>query len=139
MKSPNSERDHPRVCGEHLVLAVLSQDGLGSSPRVRGTFCDVSLALCSAGIIPACAGNIRAALLVRDLEWDHPRVCGEHDANGAMVTGWQGSSPRVRGTWIGKHLVLKSFGIIPACAGNMGWNLRPQTKSRDHPRVCGEH
>ena len=29
--------DHPRVCGEHLVIKALRAELLGSSPRMRGT------------------------------------------------------------------------------------------------------
>ena len=35
-------RDHPRVCGEHLLSALALIVGVGSSPRMRGalTECD---------------------------------------------------------------------------------------------------
>ena len=72
------DRDHPRMCGEHLCL--LSFDGLGegSSPHVRGTPQAQPAYAVQTGIIPACAGNTlmssRGACVMRD----HPRMCGEH-------------------------------------------------------------
>ena len=50
-------RDHPRVCGEHIVW---TDDNTGleeSSPRVRGTQQLVKTVGDIVGIIPACAGN----------------------------------------------------------------------------------
>ena len=34
--SNNEEEDHPRVCGEHLLLVRCMPDRSGSSPRMRG-------------------------------------------------------------------------------------------------------
>ena len=50
-------RDHPRVCGEHIVGDGTYKPFEGSSPRVRGTRCAASFLELQAGIIPACAGN----------------------------------------------------------------------------------
>ena len=33
-----NERDHPRVCGEHITVYLPCPLDKGSSPRVRGTF-----------------------------------------------------------------------------------------------------
>ena len=54
-------RDHPRACGEHDDF---SQDGAaawGSSPRLRGTLIGELDAPAGEGIIPALAGNTKAA------------------------------------------------------------------------------
>ena len=32
----NKEKDHPRVCGEHLLELVMKEFCGGSSPRMRG-------------------------------------------------------------------------------------------------------
>ena len=50
-------RDHPRVCGEHFMLAVGVGDSCGSSPRMRGTRRLHRLLRGRPGIIPAYAGN----------------------------------------------------------------------------------
>ena len=70
---------------------------------------------------------------------DHPRVCGEHAADGLAVLEAQGSSPRMRGTRCSVITRNGSTGIIPAYAGNTLRWTRYHCRRRDHPRVCGEH
>ena len=91
-------RDHPRVCGEQSALASNSPSIPGSPPRVRGTAMARLHGEYVKRITPACAGNsgIRLHILVRCP--DHPRVCGEQDANRKILHRWIGSPPRVRGT-----------------------------------------
>ena len=50
-----------------------------------------------------------------------------------------GSSPHVRGTRLGRGLVVARGGIIPACAGNTRQSTHGTVKRWDHPRMCGEH
>ena len=50
-------RDHPRVCGEQLVIAALGAMVVGSPPRVRGTGTPFWRGGLTWGITPACAGN----------------------------------------------------------------------------------
>ena len=91
-------RDHPRVCGEHVKFVLFAINGLGSSPRVRGTS-EQSVAVDRLfGIIPACAGNIYDDIEGTELCKDHPRVCGEHARLPSGTNRASGSSPRVRGT-----------------------------------------
>ena len=111
--------DHPRVCGEHWSWPGVSSPVPGSSPRVRGTRHADMTAFDVGGIIPACAGN----------------TCGMTCIRATVL----GSSPRVRGT---RSIPRRSWyisGIIPACAGNTAHRRRSERKTRDHPRVCGEH
>ena len=89
---------HPRVCGEHFTLFIISDRMSGSSPRMRGTSSH-SVHLKSynrfipayAGnmqppqhpcfcmrFIPAYAGNILVLIAGAFLMSVHPRVCGEH-------------------------------------------------------------
>ena len=111
-------RDHPRVCGEHLLPMRLFAPISGSSPRVRGTRCADIWCVSDVGIIPACAGNTRTHALRRRRPRDHPRVCGEHLMPSSAAMAWQGSSPRVRGTLAPSCRGARGSGIIPACAGN---------------------
>ena len=111
-------RDHPRVCGEQLTMKRKHLRLRGSSPRVRGTGCDIISGKGVNGIIPACAGNRNHQNYHYDKTRDHPRVCGEQFLlHPSQLDTW-GSSPRVRGT------------VSP--------RLKPSPKPRDHPRVCGE-
>ncbi len=132
-------RDHPRVCGEHMILLPSILFLSGSSPRVRGTRGHARCFEGRAGIIPACAGNTCKVSSSVFSAWDHPRVCGEHKPRRRQPTARPGSSPRVRGTPWPTWATASPTGIIPACAGNthdLGANRRCRG---DHPRVCGEH
>ena len=152
--------DHPRVCGEHSVPGISRCSHMGSSPRVRGTPATFYRKGGVTGIIPACAGNTREAPSSPTATRDHPRVCGEHRSNSldstrppwiipacagntdhapTLVSDPRGSSPRVRGTRGSPLRGAFACGIIPACAGNTGEPDAWSARTRDHPRVCGEH
>ena len=111
----------------------------GSSPRMRGTLHGVSVRSAEPGIIPAYAGNTFRDSHGHVIRRDHPRVCGEHWWLGAESDSEGGSSPRMRGTHVGRYRHCANSGIIPAYAGNTHVALRTYNSCRDHPRVCGEH
>ena len=71
-------RDHPRVCGEHLMPQFFHASCAGSSPRMRGTPVLRSFRGLRMGIIPAYAGNTGRQSCRPFWRRDHPRVCGEH-------------------------------------------------------------
>ena len=50
-------RDHPRVCGEHVLDRIDNRRDPGSSPRMRGTLIRILEESYADGIIPAYAGN----------------------------------------------------------------------------------
>ena len=132
-------RDHPRVCGEHVVSDVLFAVDSGSSPRMRGTRAAICGAEVLNGIIPAYAGNTMIVAVAHVHWWDHPRVCGEHTQTVPPTTSGAGSSPRMRGTPAVRVCAVSLPGIIPAYAGNTTNDYDFDTPRRDHPRVCGEH
>ena len=72
-----AHQDHPRVCGEKLVSAIVYYTQLGSPPRMRGKGCILAGGVGAQGITPAYAGKRPANSRVRPLPRDHPRVCGE--------------------------------------------------------------
>ena len=131
--------DHPRVCGEHDLIALVVAHCLGSSPRVRGTQRVAVHPLLRLRIIPACAGNTADSAGEPQAPRDHPRVCGEHRRIPASARMRWGSSPRVRGTPIRSCAPSIPTGIIPACAGNTRIPESEFGRVGDHPRVCGEH
>ena len=77
-RSSAPSRDHPRMCGEHVLKVWPGALDSGSSPHVRGAPQGNLFQGHSGGIIPACAGstngNVARILFFRD----HPRMCGEH-------------------------------------------------------------
>ena len=131
--------DHPRVCGEHWQQSGLRRHALGSSPRMRGTRFGGLAVLRLHGIIPAYAGNTSLASGPSIEAGDHPRVCGEHRGQLFRISIWRGSSPRMRGTHVPAMPARLPVGIIPAYAGNTTPPAVNAFRSRDHPRVCGEH
>ncbi len=64
--------------GEHPDPMVLSWAIWGSSPHARGTLIGVERVDGASGIIPACAGNTDAEYEIQAMQWDHPRMRGEH-------------------------------------------------------------
>ena len=110
--------DHPRMCGEHLLLVDAQSSRPGSSPHVRGALWSIFGADWSRGIIPACAGSTRLYRTTYQPMRDHPRMCGEHQVRDTLYGTTQGSSPHVRGARGGSAAGGSGRGIIPACAGS---------------------
>ena len=66
-------------------------------------------------------------------------MCGEHTAGVETLRDEPGSSPHVRGAQCPLPLLTVVEGIIPACAGSTVNLANSRVKTRDHPRMCGEH
>ena len=64
---------------------------------------------------------------------------GEHLDPDVRALVDPGSSPRARGARIGLFRRSPIGRIIPACAGSTACSDSTRTRSRDHPRVRGEH
>ena len=90
------------------------------------------------GITPAYAGKSPASPAYFPLGRDHPRVCGEEEANLQNTAQWIGSPPRMRGRVEGLARAPAAFRITPACAGKRVRCAVKRLAGRDHPRVCGE-
>ena len=110
--------DHPRVGGEHGNAASQSIQGVGSSPRGRGTLTSRPRGGYGVRIIPAWAGNTDGSKRCWLYRPDHPRVGGEHSCSIALGCGSRGSSPRGRGTLLHRIVEAGGLRIIPAWAGN---------------------
>ena len=114
----NRSRDHPRICGEHIVNKGEDVTDRGSSPHMRGTRLPCKLLSVGNGIIPAYAGNTTSMSRSRRSPQDHPRICGEHTLSGIAERTGLGSSPHMRGTPQARTAREDRLGIIPAYAGN---------------------
>jgi len=137
--TPGAGRDHPRVRGEHLFPAAPVPPAEGSSPRARGAPPTHRLSGVGVGIIPACAGSTSPGPRGDVRRGDHPRVRGEHLFFEFTRLLAEGSSPRARGAPGAYPSRRSSRGIIPACAGSTAGPSCQIRRSRDHPRVRGEH
>ena len=70
------------------------------------------------GIIPAYAGSTYLKPNEPINIEDHPRVCGEHLITHGKGKNLPGSSPRMRGALVKRHINIDRLGIIPAYAGS---------------------
>ena len=73
-----SERDHPRMRGEHDEYKKAFTPAKGSSPHARGAQGARRGRQVPTGIIPACAGSTSQCRRRPGWRWDHPRMRGEH-------------------------------------------------------------
>ena len=90
-------------------------------------------------ITPARAGKTSRGIPRAGPYADHPRACGENYKYTPESTVATGSPPRVRGK-LGHSESMDTEGrITPARAGKT-YSTPPSTsKSKDHPRACGEN
>ena len=91
-------RDHPRICGEHVMAQNAPFENPGSSPHMRGTPENAPARSGGLGIIPAYAGNTSPPTKRTVKARDHPRICGEHMKYPHLDGATPGSSPHMRGT-----------------------------------------
>ena len=89
------------------------------------------------GSIPACAGEPTPRTGGRPASRVYPRVCGGADICPDLIFGYQGLSPRVRGSRPRVPWSCPVFGSIPACAGEPPRSHAPRPGRRVYPRVCG--
>ena len=68
-------------------------------------------------ITPAYAGKSLPEELEQALPKDHPRVCGEKDAEMAVLSQEMGSPPRMRGKAVMPSTRMSAARITPAYAG----------------------
>ena len=132
------EWDHPRVCGEKLLISAPFTANWGSPPRMRGKDFHVGDGLRFAGITPAYAGKRGGFHRQLSRVKDHPRVCGEKQVASRQTTTHLGSPPRMRGKAAGVYAYSDSERITPAYAGKSFFCPDRILWDRDHPRVCGE-
>ena len=130
--------DHPRVCGEKILIWFTAAIEPGSPPRVRGKVRTSGEVYNELRITPACAGKSDRQWRRQQQAQDHPRVCGEKLYSAFRKLEDQGSPPRVRGkVWDVKEKLIADR-ITPACAGKSRGPRFAATPKGDHPRVCGE-
>ena len=119
-------------------MGLVDVGDAGSSPRVRGTHLSNPMALPGPRFIPAGAGNARTSRCTCRTAAVHPRGCGERPGERADSSKGTGSSPRVRGTHVGRSRQVVDRRFIPAGAGNAAPAMRLLPYLAVHPRGCGE-
>ena len=110
-------RDHPRLCGEKLLVLFFLMIQLGSPPPMRGKVFPVRCIVHGHRITPAYAGK---SILDYSRLWrseDHPRLCGEKLCPFSFARLFLGSPPPMRGKVIFFLLFVMGLRITPAYAG----------------------
>ena len=118
--SPGARQDHPRVCGEKMIVWSVCLASVGSPPRMRGKDSRSSELELSSGITPAYAGKRCNSKATAPLQRDHPRMCGEKAEATLPQLSTAGSPPHVRGKARADSAIGNDAGITPACAGKSG-------------------
>ena len=131
--------DHPRRCGENMLLARLSFLVVGSPPQVRGKLIDEVQDRFQDRITPAGAGKTDTLHAVGHGLEDHPRRCGENYGWTEGKKHYFGSPPQVRGKHGRTQKSCALPGITPAGAGKTAVVSSSKAAPTDHPRRCGEN
>ena len=130
---------HPRGRGEHGSAAAGGASAFGSSPRARGTQGGRRRRWSTPRFIPAGAGNTFWHRRKYPRNTVHPRGRGEHSRSIRSPRRLRGSSPRARGTRLGRDRLGRGRRFIPAGAGNTRSQQRLACCPSVHPRGRGEH
>ena len=133
-----SSPDHPRPCGEKILLSCTTSPLRGSPPPMRGKVWHSRRGRVPGGITPAHAGKRQRALSPLRKTQDHPRPCGEKELWERAMVQAIGSPPPMRGKDRAHERVDGLVGITPAHAGKRANLSKPMILTRDHPRPCGE-
>ena len=125
------------MCGGSRRKSSLARTFQGLSPRVRGKPVGGGEPGATAGSIPACAGEARAAACWRPGAGVYPRVCGGSSRMAYRLHLPRGLSPRVRGKRQETNARESPPRSIPACAGEAGCVDGGRASAGVYPRVCG--
>ena len=132
-------QDHPRRCGENLLIFATASSRAGSPPQVRGKLSFTVEPRKQYRITPAGAGKTLIVMLSRPLVWDHPRRCGENQTKPVTIRMSIGSPPQVRGKLYNCRCAMGTRRITPAGAGKTRCDAARSAVPEDHPRRCGEN
>ena len=132
------DRITPAYAGKSRIHRACTDRHSGSPPRMRGKGCAALPWGHPYRITPAYAGKSRPETTLKQQQGDHPRVCGEKSMHKAKRRTKKGSPPRMRGKAWFIPFPVRKFGITPAYAGKSCIPAPSRSRSRDHPRVCGE-
>ena len=130
--------DHPRICGEKIVVSRTWCSRSGLPPRMRGKVANAQPEVSMDGITPAYAGKSIQRCVQLTQRGDHPRICGEKAKYWMQGREPEGSPPHMRGKVPLCRADCLCSGITPAYAGKRYAILSTSASVVDHPRVCGE-
>ena len=134
-------RDHPRMRGEHLYLAVTHAHRRWIIPACAGSTGAAMLSLSRRlGSSPHARGARSTTRPSASPARDHPRMRGEHEVQGRVPVQGQGIIPACAGS---TNLISSSSmyvtGSSPHARGARCRTSLRRSNRRDHPRMRGEH
>ena len=131
--------DHPRVCGEKVSAIHRESASLGSPPHVRGKAVrSLFLCLFCRGSPPRMRGKGEGQGNSHQERRITPAYAGKSSHSMLAFCIRRGSPPHVRGKDSCTGKTPLRCRITPACAGKSFLKSFSQSRSGDHPRVCGE-
>ena len=130
--------DHPRLCGEKVLLERPLDTVGGSPPPMRGKVRETSAPAGYVRITPAYAGKRIPYFAACFTISDHPRLCGEKLSRCDDLRSGVGSPPPMRGKVFSIAIIRIKTRITPAYAGKRRPCGDLAAHCRDHPRLCGE-
>ena len=130
---------HPHACGEHSDMCQGYDMADGSSPRLWGTLCYKGSLYTTKRFIPTPVGNIYCKFLLLPPSTVHPHACGEHIFNLFHIFTFNGSSPRLWGTFLPLPGTAGQHRFIPTPVGNIAYAWWRLYGIPVHPHACGEH
>ena len=133
-----ARRDHPRACGEDSWKLTALPTATGPPPLMRGRRRRADRCLRGPGTTPAHAGKTCTSRTGSGSGRDHPRACGEDNADDPAQVNAMGPPPRMRGRRRCSWLFLVRCGTTPAHAGKTLVSAFHARSGSDHPRACGE-
>ena len=131
-------QDHPRLCGEKFKIAFVRFALSGSPPPMRGKARLRRRSRGGVGITPAYAGKSQFWSSLLQSMRDHPRLCGEKKLLPCWMPARTGSPPPMRGKVESDRNTVTLHRITPAYAGKRPCGSLSISRTRDHPRLCGE-
>ena len=115
---PDAVRDHPRLCGEKLLVQGFPPYRLGSPPPMRG--------------------KDHLHICLRTRTRITPAYAGKSYVHGAECRPLKGSPPPMRGKDHTATCTRVLHRITPAYAGKRDFAFCDRHSGKDHPRLCGE-
>ena len=137
--SLHQKRITPAGAGKTVTDTYHPHIHAGSPPQVRGKPERNISGRSGFGITPAGAGKTCFVILISSVLQDHPRRCGENRSGTVRTKTTRGSPPQVRGKPCCAFVTASRSRITPAGAGKTRYSCRMCSRSRDHPRRCGEN
>ena len=119
LRSPQTQRDHPREYGENTISGLAGLKLPGPSPRIRGECGWLAQTHARWGTIPANTGRMGKPTASLTFVTDHPREYGENWVPIDEPVTMPGPSPRIRGECSATPGAGGSGGTIPANTGRI--------------------